>query len=402
MIRKVSPFIVIILFGNFWTKAASMLSLPFLAIYLSAHTTLSAGWIGFIVGCQPFAACLAGFWGGHLSDYFGRHRIILISLVMSAVVYFVFYLATMVNTASIDKVVIFSVLNFFNGLFSSFFSPVSQALISDNCEAQEKIKFLHARYLVANIGAAMGPVIGAYIGASGGRVAFLLSAILFLIYTVFVVLVIRKIKSSKKPNGSYKSLWASIKLVINHKKFSLFVLSAIFFSMAYAQITSNFSLILERSFVDGVRFFSWMCALNGLAVVAFQPLMYMATKNLSPRKVVFWGNLIFSMSCLLMALLPIYKSLIIVFMLAITLGEVLVVPTQSVMTDLFAPEDKRGLFFGAASLRQMGASFGPFAGGLAFQFFGHTAVFLLMTVLTIFSAFLNRRATNYKQLNEVV
>jgi MFS family permease len=391
--RKPSPLLTIILFGNFWTKAASMLSLPFLAIYLSTHTALSAGWIGFVVGCQPFAACMAGFWGGYLSDHFGRQKILLLSLAASSLVYFGFFWVAALPFLTLYKIIFFSILNLANGLFASFFPPVSQALISDNCmTVEEKTKFLHARYMAANIGAAIGPVAGAYAGISAGNKAFFLTSILYTLYTLFTYIVIKKHTVNNTASTHRPGLAESISVVLKDKKFSLLILASILFSMAYSQISSNLSLVIEHSFVNGVVFFSWMCALNGISVVVMQPIFYFLTKELEPKKTIFLGNAIFAVTCFIIVFFAISKLSIVLFFLLITIGEVLVVPTQSVLTDLFAPEEKRGLYFGASTLRNLGNSFGPIIGGLSLQFFGNSAVFILMGLLTVLSALLNKNS----------
>jgi hypothetical protein len=56
--------------GIFWTKAASLLSMPFLTLFLFKNTQLSVSVIGLIVGMQPLALCFGSVIGGYFSDIF--------------------------------------------------------------------------------------------------------------------------------------------------------------------------------------------------------------------------------------------------------------------------------------------------------------------------------------------
>ena len=61
-------------------RAASSMSLPFLAIYLAKHSTMSPGLIGIVIGMGALAGTFGGFIGGTLSDRFGRRVIMLAAL----------------------------------------------------------------------------------------------------------------------------------------------------------------------------------------------------------------------------------------------------------------------------------------------------------------------------------
>jgi MFS family permease len=376
-------------FGSFWTKAASMLSLPFLAIYLFQNTHFAPWLIGFIIGCQPFSGCISGFFGGYFSDHFDRIQLIILSLLISTTVYFGFYFTAALNFRETDKVILFCIFNLINGLSSSIYSPISQAIISDLTSPDNKVKSLQMRYMCLNTGAAIGPVIGAYAGVASGEYAFFLTAILYAIFsTIFWLGLKNKIPMKSKVSEKIKVL-SSIKLLIQDRKFTIFIISSIFFTAAYSQIESNLSLVIKSSFTNGIIFFSWMLSLNAAAVVIMQPPVYWFVRNLTPKKVVFIGSLIFSITCMMAFSLHPSKSLYVFFILLITLGEVLVIPTQSVITDSLAPAGKQGLYFGASTLRQLGYGIGPILGGLTLQIFSGHFIFLLMFILVILSSFLD-------------
>lgn len=64
----------------------------------------------------------------------------------------------------------------------------------------------------------------------------------------------------------------------------------------------------------------------------------------------------------------------------------MVVPTLSVLVDEIAPEQLRGTYFGAATLRQLGPATGPLAGAVVFTHLGPAAVFIFMALMGALSA----------------
>jgi MFS family permease len=117
------PIVRILLLGTILARAASSMSLPFLAIYLTVHSHLSASEVGLIIGMGALASTIGGFFGGALSDRFGRKLIMLVALYTWGFVFIGFGYAA--------NAWLFLVLNLLNGLCRSFFEPVSQALMAD-------------------------------------------------------------------------------------------------------------------------------------------------------------------------------------------------------------------------------------------------------------------------------
>lgn len=75
------PIVYTLILGTVMARAASSMSLPFLAIYLAKHTSMSAVMIGVVIGMGALAGTVGGFIGGNLSDRFGRRIIMLAALL---------------------------------------------------------------------------------------------------------------------------------------------------------------------------------------------------------------------------------------------------------------------------------------------------------------------------------
>ena len=174
---RVPNLIWLILFAGFWIKCAAYFTVPFLAVFLAKNTALSLPVIGLIVGAQPLAALAGGFLGGHLSDRFGRRQILFVSLIGSSLAYFGFFLAARYLAGGPASWLCFALLNLCAGWFSSFFWPVTQALIADLVSEQQRPVIYRYRYVITNIGAGLGPLLGISLGIAAASTAFLVTAL---------------------------------------------------------------------------------------------------------------------------------------------------------------------------------------------------------------------------------
>ncbi len=389
------PLIWLILLGSFWVKCAAYFSVPFLSVFLSRNTSLPLPMIGLVVGLQPLAAFAGGFLGGHFSDS-SRKRILLISLTGSTLTYLGFFLASQYLASSANAGLYFALLNLSAGWFASFFWPATQALLGDLTAEQQRPRLYRYRYVIANIGGGLGPVLGVALGLATAPTAFLATAAIYAALLVLLLSCPFPIDATLARQGArpVRSLRESFDVLRRDRPLRWLLLSAILFGSAYAQIESNLSQFLYREFSDGVQFFSLLIMLNAIGVIALQPLAALLESRLSASITMSVGTAVFCTGCLVIAALPGHKEAIALGILIITLGEVLVVPTLSVLIDQIAPEDMRGTYFGAATLRQLGPASGPFMGGIVLGGLGPVALFIFMAMLGGLSILFVRLSAN--------
>jgi MFS family permease len=385
---RTAPVVWLVLFGSFWIKCATYFSIPFLTIFLSRHTTLSLPVIGLLVGLQPLANAAGGFLGGHLSDRLGRRAILSVSLAGTTLAYLGFYFVAAGLMHSAVAPLGFAVLNLLAGWFASFFWPVTQALIADVSSEDDRRRIYRHRYVMANVGGACGPLLAATLGFAAATQAFLATAALYAVLLAAFVPMLRA-AGGKQDNriAPRRSLGASLAVLAGDGAFRYLLLSAILFGIAYAQIESNLSQLVALHFDGGVRLFSYLLAVNALGVLLLQPLSRRVEHWLPPRPQTALGTVVFCAGCLLLAAFTDSRAALFIGIAIVTAGEVLVVPTLSVLIDEIAPPILRGTYFGAAGLRQLGPALGPALGGVFVAHGGAVALFVFMTVIAGSSLF---------------
>ena len=375
----------VILVGIFWTKAATLLSMPFLTLFLYKNTQLSITTIGIIVGFQPLALCFGSIIGGYFSDIFKRQTIMLYSVIMSCLVYFGFYLTSKYLISDI-QIIAFALLNLLNGVCAALYSPVSRAMTSDIAKTpEENIKFLHMRYLAINVGAALGPLVGAYAGLAANNQAFLITALLYLLYLIFLLFVLKNYDQPQKVLNNKKSIKFSyaLKELIKNRQFMALLISLTIFNLSYIQLNSNLAVVINNNIAKGTIFFSWMLSLNAIMVVLLQPMLYHMIKSRDQRKVILFGYYIIFLCSVLVIFLPISKVTIIFFVACITIAEIFIFPTTSILVVELANENYRGTAFGALDFNFLGNAIGPALGGMAIGYFGNYGFFGMICIVSV-------------------
>ncbi|RTE10066.1 MDR family MFS transporter [Paenibacillus whitsoniae] len=379
-IKSYHPIVHTLILGTVMARAASSMSLPFLAIYLGKHSTMSAGMIGIVIGMGALAGTLGGFIGGTLSDRFGRRVIMLAALFGWAVVFLGFGLVT--------NPVLFMLLNMLNGLCRSFYEPVSQALMADLTEPEKRRQVFSLRYMAINVGVAVGPLLGAFFATMNGALPFLLTGITYFVYavTLYMLLIkfgIKQIEGEKKATVTFRSAWGVIRKDVT---FRYYIIGGIIGAIGYSQVMVTLSQYLERDFANGVQTFAVLMSVNAIAVIALQIPLGRWAEKYSPLTAVVVGNMMFALGDVGFAF---SHSLIWLglSMVVFTFGEILNYPAGNMLIDQLAPEHMRGTYYGAQTLNNLGHFLGPWLGGFLLVAYGGKSLFLIMTILTLSGSF---------------
>ncbi|MFD2119407.1 MFS transporter [Streptomyces cirratus] len=115
---------------------------------------------------------------------------------------------------------------------------------------------------------------------------------------------------------------------------------------------------LSLGFEDGVKILSYLLTTNAVTVVLFQLLASRISQKLEPvRSIVLGGLLMFAG----MAGFGLSGEAwqFIVAMVVFSIGETFIIPAEFAIIDRIAPEDRRGSYFGAQTIAQLGGFVGP-------------------------------------------
>ena len=348
------PVVWTILTGTIFTRAASSMALPFLAIYLSGSQQVNPILVGLTIGLSPLSSTLGGFLGGYLSDRIGRKKVMLTAIVIWSIVYFGFAMA--------DHIAVFMLLNVFNGLCRSFFEPSSQAMMGDLTEARLRKRVFSLRYTAINIGAAGGPLLGVYIASFSSSLPFVITGIMYLLYGIALIIMLNAYPTVQITPEKKLNLSETLTVVASDRILLFFIFGGILVNLGYSQIDSTLPQYLQASFEEGVVLFARLISLNAIMVIILQYPLSVLSEKWSVMNTIMLGCSLFAFGFAGFGLSP-SPAWFIVSMVFVTIGEIFVFPSTSVFIDMIAPEGRRGTYFGAAQFRSIGHFTGPILGG---------------------------------------
>lgn len=377
------PFLAkLLVAGSGIMSLAIAITVPFLAIFLSREMDMAPTTIGLLIGSSVFFSIFAGFLGGTLSDIFGRTRVLLTSMLGVALSFVGFYLA--------DQVALMFVFNATLALSTASFSPVGKALLSDLLPAGERVRWFSYQYLVANVGFAVGPLIGVFLGLSGGRTAFLVAAMAYGVYFVLLAGSLHTgravvTKPAERTEGTVLSRFLdSARAVATDRRLLCLLIAGLLLESVHLRISALLAQDLNMDFADGARILAIVMATNAITVVVFQLFASKFVMRRDPvTAIVVGGVLMFAGMAGFATATTTWHF--VVAMVVFSVGETFIVPSEFAIIDRIAPEDRRGSYFGAQTFGQLGGFVGPYVGGLLLATWNGTVMFFGIGSLALLS-----------------
>ncbi|MGZ6550719.1 MAG: MDR family MFS transporter, partial [Tumebacillaceae bacterium] len=328
--KSYHPIVHTLFLGTILARAAASMSMPFLALYLGHRTQMSPTMIGLTIGAGSLAGTFGGFFGGALSDRFGRKKVMMSSLYTWGIVMACFGL--------VSSPVLFLVLNILNGLCRSFFEPVSQALMGDLTEPEKRLQMFSLRYMAANTGVAIGPMIGAWFGMVAGSTPFLVTGVIYLVYAVVLHILlnrfgINQIEGQKREHVTIRSAG---QVIVRDMALQFFILGGILNTVGYSQMTVTLTEYVEKSFVGVISLVAWLVSTNAIVVTLLQIPISLLFEKRTPFQCIAAGSCMYALGDVGFAYAHSWAMMILA-MVIFSIGEILCFPAGSVFIDRLAP-----------------------------------------------------------------
>ncbi|MFU2325074.1 MFS transporter [Pseudomonas sp. NFX98] len=216
------------------------------------------------------------------------------------------------------------------------------------------------KYTLSNIGYAVGPFLGAGMAKLDISLPFLLSAGLgagfFFIYFVWGNRNLNATDEAQKP----VPFLAVGKLLLQDYRLVCFTLGGLLSAVVFGQFTAYLSqyLVVTTTPESTYQIISTVVATNALMVISLQ---YSIGRKISHRHLNLWLAAGLSMFMMGLAGFALSTSILLwVISIAIfTVGEIIVFPAEYMFIDKIAPDNLRGMYYGAQNLSNLGAALGP-------------------------------------------
>jgi MFS family permease len=353
--------------GRLLSQVGTGFTLFYLPIFFVNEVGLSATAVGAALASASLSGMIGRFWGGSMIDSpaWGRRRVLLIAMVVSALGSFALAFANDLNTLVIG--------NLLMGFGVGLYWPATEAMVADLSPLAQRGEAFAITRLADSIGLGLGVVLGGILItlAHAYRALLIADGLSFLIFFgILYVLIAETMQPNLKQHAGLKG-W---KIALGDRRFLIYIAVNILITTYLAQINSTLPLYFKNFARQGSGFseltistlFAWHL---GLAIFLQLPIAQWLKPYSYPQglmiSTVFWGvgfGLIWvcgvaPMGGLLWAVLGL--GLMAIAMASYT-------PIASALVVSLAPDSLRGVYLSLNSqCWAIGYLIGPALGGVA-------------------------------------
>ncbi len=325
----------ILFFGTFLNKFGAFV-VPFLTLYLT-NRGCTVGEAGLAVGAYGIGNLLASLLGGHLADYIGRRKTIVLSMFSGA--------AMMLLLSQAHSFPLILALTLLTGLTNEFYRPASTALLTDLVPPARRITAFATLRMAFNAGFAFGPATAGFLAAFGFFWLFVGDAATSILYGLVAFLALPRITHAHRQNASWGQALSVLRR--DHKLHQL-LLANFAIGVVFCQMISTFGLYVTHLGFSSATYGA-IISLNGVMVVLIELPLTTITRKFPARRVMAAGYVLIGLGFGLNAFAHTLAALV-VCMIIFTLGEMITMPTSGAYLANLAPAEMRGRYLGVSGL----------------------------------------------------
>lgn len=358
------------LVGEFFMNTSYWMVFPFLAIYFAEEFGKSMA--GLLLVLSQVFSVAANLVGGYCADRFGRRTMLVVASIGQGLAFLLFAYA---NSPWLESPMLGFIAFTIAGMGGSLYWPASQAMIADVIPEKYRSDVFAIFYTTLNIAVVVGPLFGAVLFFSYRFELLLIVAIISMV----LGLVLRFYTSETLPQsvvekweqeeavGAFGAVAKQVKeygIIFKDKLFLLFVVAGILGAQTFMQLDLLIPVYLKETIdlqtvasfrgreltVTGETSFGVLLSENGLLVALFTVIVTRWMTRFREKWVFFMSAILYGVSMLIFPITS-WFWMFVLAMAVFTFAELMVVGVQQSFISKLAPEDMRGQYFTAASMR---------------------------------------------------
>ncbi len=329
---------------------------PYIMLYISEKLGLQLSNVTWLMTLNAAVGMGTTFLGGFIADRFGRKWVIVLSLAITAIVWFFFRTA--------DTLPVFALLLMITGASSPLYRIATDAMIADLVPDSQRLDAYSVVRMGNNLGVALGPAIGGYLAYISYSIAFTVIGVGFAVIALLAALLILESKPSTIENptaavavkGGYLQILKDRVFIILLGGFTLNrVCTSILWLMLAVYAKHNYGL--------SESMFGFIPTTNAVMVIVFQLMVTKQVNRFRAEKAMIAGSLIYAIAVFSIAFGTGFWWFWLCMVLA-TVGEMILVPTTTTYTSRLAPVEMRARYMSLYALTWgIGSALGPLIAG---------------------------------------
>ncbi|MGC8546384.1 MAG: MFS transporter [Thermoplasmata archaeon] len=331
-------------------RTSSFIFLPVILFELYGMSLIE---IGIFSGTATLIMAFFQYYSGKLTDKIGRRKFLIYIPIPVAISYFTMFIVIYRNMNAYFLILLWYSTVVLNAL--QF--PAIQASVADVTDLNQRLKGFTIVRLFVNTGAAVGPLIGAFVGSINFSYIYLVTSVASVVELVVLFFAINETYTPPK-----EITRRTIRGTLKSSYFLLFFsIVGLIFSFLLRQRGTTFTLFIYGFEHISLIELGFIYSINGILVVALQyPIFSFMQKKMN---FLYWrsvGSMIYSLSFFMIILISGFYGYMFI-MGVMTVGEDFVSPTTETIITSVASYDSRGTYIGTYN---MITSFGNFLGSV--------------------------------------
>jgi MFS family permease len=337
---------------------------PFITVYFGA--ALGNHIAGILMTVPPIFSIIGSLLGGALADRLGRRPVMLLGASLQTVMFALFALSP---SHWIDYAAFIGI-----GFGGAIYRPASSAMVADLVPVQERRQVFATFTTANNLGAVLGPALGAIFFFQYRQELLWSCSFVLLIYFIAIYFIVHETlpapAKSVEPTDTgsilqvFKEQWKGYGIIFRDKVFLVYILAGIFalvtimqldlylavYVIDYVPSQTLFSWNGHSLMLSSTEILGWVLGLNGLLFVLFILPVTKWFRNWKERDVFVLSSLLSGVGTFALGL---NTNIWFLFFVTImfTFGEIVRSPVTQSFISRYAPEHARGQYMGADSLQ---------------------------------------------------
>ncbi len=309
---------------------------PFLLIYASRKLNLPLSTVAVLISINAGTGLGASLIAGALADRIGRKVIMIFSLAMTGVAYYLLMHATTYAH--------FVGLMVLIGLSNPMYQVGADAMLADMIPSEKRTDAYSINRIANNAAFALGPAVGGFLATRSYNLAFYGASTGYIAYSLLLLVMARETLTKAAPktiqvnesSGGYSR-------VLQDRAYMVFVLAMSMGLIAPSMLWILLAVYTKTNFGLPENLYGWIPTTNALMCVFVQYFVTRITRRYKTLPVVGVGMLIYAIGAGSVALMSSFWGFWL-SMVILTFGELTLVPTASKYVADIAPAEHRGRY----------------------------------------------------------
>jgi len=377
------PASVWIVFATTFVNRAGTMVVPFMVLYVTRHLGVRPALAGMALTVYGLGGLVSGPIAGRLCDRLGAFAVLQGGLVLSGLILLVFPLANHFGT--------FLAVTFVWSLVAEAVRPATLAALTSVVRPEQRKVAVAVNRLGINLGMSVGPAVGGFLATVSFPLLFVVDGASALAAGLVLTALLAWRPLARLPTGRLGGDPLALEngpgtSVLRDPRAVAFLTGIFFMGVVFYQHEGAMPLFLVRDLHYRESFYGLLFVVNTVLIVVAEVPLNLAMAGWSHRRTMVLGAVLYALGFGSMAVLHSVSGLLLSAVVW-TFGEMIAIPASSAYAADIAPPGRTGQYAGAyASMFSLAILVGPWAGTIALEQFGGTALWLGVLVIGLLSA----------------